>query len=171
MAVSEQTANERKYVVADIEKCTGCGACELVCALEKEKLFDPRCSRIKILRLHQIVNIPVTCRLCKDAPCVIACSRDALKQSEETGVIMVDNDKCDGCSWCIEACPFGAMMMHPEKKVVSTCDTCKDLGEPQCVKWCPEEALDFVTADVLAQKSRQTAVKKLLEATEKTAQK
>ena len=92
MAVSEQTANERKYVVADIEKCTGCGACELVCALEKEKLFDPRCSRIKVLRLHQIVNIPVTCRLCKDAPCVIACSRDALKQSEETGVIMVHRD-------------------------------------------------------------------------------
>ena len=82
---------------------------------------------------------------------------------------MVDEDKCNGCSWCIEACPFGAMLLHPKKKVVCTCDNCKDLGEPQCVKWCPEEALEFETADVLAQKSRQTAVKHLLDATEKAA--
>jgi Fe-S-cluster-containing dehydrogenase component len=159
MTVSEQTANERKYVVADIEKCTGCGACELVCALEKEKLFDPRCSRIKILRLHQIVNIPVTCRLCKDAPCVIACSRDALKQSEETGVIMVDDDKCNGCSWCIEACDYGAITLHPELKKVRICDLCE--GDPKCVKWCPEEALDFTTKDQLAQKARIAVTKKL----------
>src|SRR3990170_4036630 len=113
----------------------------------------------------------VTCRHCEDPPCVAACPKDALSQEEGTGIIMVDEKRCSGCSWCIEACDYGAMMMHPEKKVVCTCDTCKDLGEPQCVKWCPEEALDFVTADVLAQKSRQTAVKKLLEATEKAAQK
>jgi carbon-monoxide dehydrogenase iron sulfur subunit len=160
MAVSEQTANERKYVVADIEKCTGCGACELVCALEKEKLFDPRCSRIKILRLHQIVNIPVTCRLCKDAPCVIACSRDALKQSEETGVIMVDDDKCDNCGWCIETCPYGAIMLHPEKKVVMMCDLCG--GRPQCVEWCPEGALELLTQEELDKKVRKVAVNKLI---------
>ena len=54
-------------------------------------------------------------------------------------------------------------MLHPEKKVVYVCDTCKELGKPQCVEWCPEEALDFVTADVLAQKARRTAVKRLFQ--------
>jgi len=47
MVVSEQMeATERKFVAADFEKCTGCGVCELVCALEREKVFDPQLSRI-----------------------------------------------------------------------------------------------------------------------------
>jgi Fe-S-cluster-containing hydrogenase component 2 len=64
------------------------------------------------------------------------------------------------------------MMINPEKKVVFTCDSFKDLDEPQCVKWCPEEALTFVTAQVLAQKSRISAVKNLFqEAKEKKSEK
>jgi Fe-S-cluster-containing dehydrogenase component len=57
------------------------------------------------------------------------------------------------------------MMMHPEKKVVFTCNNCTDneAKEPQCVKWCPEEALYFVNAQQLAQKYRQKAVKKLFQ--------
>jgi electron transport protein HydN len=64
------------------------------------------------------------------------------------------------------------MMMHPEKKVVFTCDSCKNEPDgPQCVKWCPEEALTFVTSDVLAQKARISAVKNLFqEAKEKKAE-
>jgi Fe-S-cluster-containing hydrogenase component 2 len=56
-------------------------------------------------------------------------------------------------------------MLHPETKVVYVCDTCKELGKPQCVEWCPEEALDSVTADVLAQKARRKIVKKLFQET------
>jgi Fe-S-cluster-containing hydrogenase component 2 len=64
------------------------------------------------------------------------------------------------------------MMIHPEKKVVFTCDSCKELGEPQCVKWCPEEALTYVSAQELAQKSRISAVKNLFqEAKEKKSEK
>jgi Fe-S-cluster-containing hydrogenase component 2 len=47
------------------------------------------------------------------------------------------------------------------------CDLCKDEGEPQCVKWCPEEALTLVTSDVLAQKARISAVKKLFQEAKK----
>jgi len=103
---------------------------------------------------------------------VTACPREALSQEENTGIIMVDEQACNGCAWCISACQFGAMMIHPEKKVVFTCNSCKDQEEPQCVKWCPEEALTFVTAQQLAQKSRITAVKNLFqESTEKKAEK
>jgi carbon-monoxide dehydrogenase iron sulfur subunit len=135
----------------------------------KEKTYNPTKSRIRTIRMGPLVNLSITCRHCEDPACVAACPKEALSQEEKTGVIMVDEDKCNGCSWCIEACPFGAMLLHPKKKVVSTCDNCKDLGEPQCVKWCPEEALEFVTADVLAQKSRQKSVKHLLDASEKAA--
>jgi carbon-monoxide dehydrogenase iron sulfur subunit len=135
----------------------------------KEKTYNPTKSRIRAIRLGPLVNLAITCRHCEDPACVTACPKEALSQEEKTGVIMIDEEKCNGCSWCIEACPFGAMMLHPKKGVVSTCDNCKDLGEPQCVMWCPEEALEFVTADTLAQKSRQTAVKQLVNATEKAA--
>ncbi len=76
---------------------------------------------------------------------------------------MVDDDKCDGCSWCIEACDYGAITLHPEKKVVRICDLCEDLEKPQCVAWCPEEALDLETTETLGQKARITAVKKLFQ--------
>jgi carbon-monoxide dehydrogenase iron sulfur subunit len=105
----------------------------------------------------------VTCRLCEDPACVAACPRDALTQSEETGTIILDKDKCNGCGWCIEACDYGAIMLHPETKVVYVCDLCKEKGEPQCIKWCPEEALTLVTSDVLAQKARISAIKKLFQ--------
>jgi Fe-S-cluster-containing hydrogenase component 2 len=60
------------------------------------------------------------------------------------------------------------MMMHPDKKVVFTCNSCKDQEDgPQCVKWCPEEALTLVTSDVLAQKARISAVKKLFQEAKK----
>jgi Fe-S-cluster-containing hydrogenase component 2 len=62
-------------------------------------------------------------------------------------------------------------MLHPENKVVYVCDLCKEKGEPQCVKWCPEEALEETTSDVLAQKARITAVKKLFQEAVKGTQK
>ena len=163
--------HERKFVSADPEKCVGCSVCEYACSMVKEKTFNPTKARIRTIRLGPLVNLAVTCRLCEEPACVAACPRDALAQEENTGIIMVDEDKCNGCGWCIEACDYGAIMLHPEKKVVYVCDTCKEEGKPQCVEWCPEEALDFVTADVLAQKARRTAVKKLFqEGVEKASQ-
>ena len=158
----------RKFVSADPEKCVGCSVCEFVCSSEKEKVYNPLKSRIRVVRLHPLINLSVTCRLCEDAPCVAACPRDALEQSEENGTILVDEEKCNGCGWCIEACDYGAITLHPEKRVVFVCDLCKDKGKPQCVEWCPEEALDYVTRDILAQKARITAVKKLFQEAMKT---
>ena len=162
---------DRKFVSADPDKCIGCVVCEYACSMVNEKTYNPTKSRIRAIRMGPLVNLAVTCRHCADPACVAACPKDGLSQEENTGIIMVDEDACNGCSWCIAACSFGAMMMHPEKKVVFTCDSCKEEGEPQCVKWCPEEALSFVTSEVLAQKSRQTAVKNLIqEASEKASE-
>jgi Fe-S-cluster-containing dehydrogenase component len=136
--------------------------------MTKEGVFNPLKSRIQVVRINQVINLAVTCRLCEDPPCVAACPRKALTQSEETGIILVDEDKCNGCGWCIEACDYGAIRLHPDTKKVFTCDLCQDLGEPQCVKWCPEGALDWVTSDVVAQKARITAVKKLFKEAIKT---
>jgi carbon-monoxide dehydrogenase iron sulfur subunit len=164
---------DRKFVTADPEKCIGCVVCEYACSVAHDKTFNPSKSRIRALRLGPLNNIAVTCRHCEEPACVAACPRDALTQDPSTGTITVDEYACNGCAWCISACEFGAMMMHPETKVVFTCDACKDNPEgPQCVKWCPEEALTYVTAQELAQKARISAVKNLFqEAKEKKAEK
>lgn len=142
----------RYLVTADPDKCVGCGVCELICSLEKEKMFNPLTSRIRVVRLHPLVNLSTTCMLCEDAPCVAACPQKALEQRSD-GVILIKEDKCvvgQGCSWCMQACDFGAIMLHPEKQVVVICDLCE--GDPKCVKWCPEEALAITSLDALARK-------------------
>jgi Fe-S-cluster-containing hydrogenase component 2 len=154
---------DRKFVSADPDKCIGCVVCEYACSMVNEKTYNPTKSRIRAMRIGPLENMAVTCRLCEDPACIAACPRDAISQSEETGTIIVDKDKCNGCGWCIEACDYGAIMLHPDDKVVYVCDLCKEKGEPQCIKWCPEEALDLVTSDVLAQKARIMAVKKLFQ--------
>jgi len=151
-----------KFVSYDPEKCVGCRVCEYVCSLEKKKAFNPTLSRIRTLRIYPNTNASVTCRLCEDAPCVIACPRKALGQSKENGVIIVDKDKCNGCGWCIEACDFGAISLDPDTKTVVLCDLCD--GDPKCVKWCPEKALELSSKDIIAQKARIDAVAKLTKA-------
>jgi carbon-monoxide dehydrogenase iron sulfur subunit len=150
-----------QFVSGDPSKCVGCCVCEYVCSMEHEKTYNPTKSRIRVVRLNPFVNMAIACRLCEDPQCVIACPREALSQSEETGVIMVDEKMCNGCAWCVEACDFGAIQLHPESRVAFVCDLCD--GEPQCVEWCPEEALDFITENVLAQKARISATKKLFQ--------
>ena len=150
-----------KFVSGDPSKCVGCCVCEYVCSMEHEKTYNPTKSRIRVVRLNPFINLAIACRLCEDPQCVIACPREALSQSEETGVIMVDEEMCNGCAWCVEACDFGAIQLHPESRVAFVCDLCD--GEPKCVEWCPEEALDFITEEVLAQKARISTVKKLFQ--------
>ena len=159
-AVPRAETAKWKMVTCDPDKCTGCTVCEYICSLTKEKAFSAQKSRIRTMRLHPLVNISIACRLCSPAPCVTACPRDSLKQSEQTGVIIIDDEKCDGCSWCIEACDYGAVLLHPEKKVVVVCDLCE--GEPKCVELCPKDALELRTTEEVSQKIRSEAVRKLL---------
>jgi len=130
-----------RFVSCDPLKCTGCVVCEYACSMEKEQVFNPLKSRIRAIRLDPLSNAAIACRACKEAPCVTACPEKALMQSGETGVVMVDEDKCKGCGWCIEACEYGAITLHPNKQKVIVCDVCN--GEPACIQFCPEGALNL----------------------------
>jgi len=152
-----------RFVVSNPEKCVGCQLCEYVCSAVKEKSFNPMLSRIRVVRIDPVVSMSIACRLCEDPTCVVSCPRKALTANQETGVIIVDEDKCNGCGWCIEACEFGAIFLHSGKKIVFACDLCAIEKEPKCVKFCPKDALEFMTVEEVAQKARKKAVKKLLE--------
>jgi len=90
-------SQDRKFVSADPEKCVGCVVCEYACSMTNDNTFNPSKSRIRALRLGPLNNIAVACRHCEDPACVAACPRDALRQEEDTGIIVVDEDACDGC--------------------------------------------------------------------------
>ena len=136
---SLNTVNQ--FVFCDPKKCNGCVVCEYVCSMEKENTFNPVKSRIRAVRLNTISNIAMTCQKCEDTPCVTACQKDALKQSLENKTILVNDEKCNACGWCIQACEYGAINLHPNTNKVIICDTCE--GKPECVQWCPESALSL----------------------------
>ena len=156
----------RKFVSVDPSKCTGCGICEYACAVEKEKdTMNPIRSRIRVVRMTPMFNFALACRFCEDAKCVTACPEKALTQSEQTGIIMVKEKQCKGCDWCVQACPHGGIAIHSETGIAIACDLCE--GEPKCIEFCPEEALDLVCTDEEAEKRFNEALEKLPAETER----
>jgi len=154
-----------RFLTVNPEKCVGCNICEYACSWEKEKTINPLRSRIRVVRIHPFVNQAIVCKLCVDPPCVVSCPREALTSAKETGVIRVDADKCDGCGWCIEACPYGAIRYDQDARAVIVCDLCD--GDPKCKTSCPEEAIEFVSADAQIQKAWVAALRAWVEEAKK----
>jgi Fe-S-cluster-containing hydrogenase component 2 len=153
------STSKYQYVACDPEKCVGCQLCEYICSYTKTGEFNTYRSRIRTVRAEEVLMTAVACRTCENAPCVIACTRDALTQDPVTGIIQIDVDRCDGCAWCIEACDFGAISINPATKLAEICDQCEDEDEPQCIKWCPKDALELTTPDRRAQRTRHKLLK------------
>ena len=138
-----------KMIAVNIEKCTGCGTCELMCSFRHHGEFNPRKARIrKTIFLHDELAVPVVCTQCEEAWCQSICpsgaiSRTVLEESN-AAVVQVDESRCLGCKMCQVACPFGNIAVgssgHAEK-----CDLCD--GDPQCVKFCPRGALRFIDSE------------------------
>lgn len=153
----------RKIIVADPDKCSGCRICELACSKFKEGVYNPGKSRIRVTRIIHATPTPkflitaVACRLCEDPSCVASCPRKALKFEEKTNIVTVDENICDGCAWCVEACEFGALSLDGNKKIVVACDLCD--GDPQCVRACPTGALKLMTPEAITQRTRNVAVR------------
>ena len=157
---------QRKFVSVDPGKCIGCGLCEYACAVEKgEGVWNPIRSRIRVVRMAPVFNFALACRGCEDAKCVKACPERALSQAEATGLLIVDETKCKGCDWCVQACDHGGITIHADTGKAIACNLCE--GEPKCVDACPEEALEIVESDEAAEKRFNDALNNLCAQTEK----
>jgi len=75
--------------------------------------------------------IVIVCRACLDPPCAKVCPEDALIPREGGGVVLKP-DKCIGCGYCVEACPFGAIFWDDEVNKPVVCIYCG-----YCAKYCP----------------------------------
>ena len=90
--------------------------------------------------------VPKLCNHCVSTPCIQVCPVGASYQTPE-GVVLVDQETCIGCGYCVEACPFDTRFMHAEKHVADKCTWCyhriKKGQLPACVEACPTEARIF----------------------------
>ncbi|MGM0382040.1 MAG: 4Fe-4S dicluster domain-containing protein [Thermodesulfobacteriota bacterium] len=135
-----------KVLMINYEKCTGCRLCELVCAVMHDGISNPARSRIKVMKWEsEGLYIPMTCQQCQDAPCMNVCPVKAISRDEKLGYVKIDYDICIGCRACVSACPFGAMNFNSTDRNVFKCDLCE--GDPQCVRFCEVNAIEYVDAD------------------------
>jgi Fe-S-cluster-containing dehydrogenase component len=134
-----------KVLVFDSGKCTGCERCVLACNYVKTGLFGTRNSRILVFSWRDTGDFIVTgCYQCDPAPCMEVCGVDAIYRDSKTNAVMIDYRKCINCKACIYACPYGAVRLGGDGKVIK-CDLCA--GDPACVKACNYGALRFEPID------------------------
>jgi len=130
----------------DPNKCTGCRQCEMACSYEKEGLFNPSKSRIRVFMFDAEARfVPYTCTQCAEAWCLKACPVDAIRVDLTTGAKVVHENLCVGCKVCTIACPFGTINYMADRGKVMKCDLCG--GDPACAKACPTQAITYVDAD------------------------
>jgi tetrathionate reductase subunit B len=90
--------------------------------------------------------VPKLCNQCAHPPCVQVCPVGATFQTKD-GVVLVDEKRCIGCRYCIQACPYGARYLNPVTKTADKCTFCYHRitkGKlPACVEVCPTEARIF----------------------------
>ncbi|MBI4404450.1 MAG: 4Fe-4S dicluster domain-containing protein [Deltaproteobacteria bacterium] len=90
--------------------------------------------------------VPKLCNHCIDTPCIQVCPVGASFETKE-GVILIDQKRCVGCAYCVQACPFGTRYINPEKGVADKCTWCYHRTtqglKPACVEVCPVKARIF----------------------------
>jgi formate dehydrogenase iron-sulfur subunit len=98
------------------------------------------------------------CKHCDNAPCQEACPTGALFRTEFDTVV-VQQDICNGCGYCVPACPFGVIDLNAFDGKAHKCTLCYDrlkTGlEPACAKACPTNSIQFGELPDLHRRARE----------------
>ena len=159
----------------DASKCIGCRLCEEACKeynnLPAEPVPPSDLSAItwNLIKKRKGVDWDLSkhrkevdeadrpffnyqCMHCTDAACVMVCPTGALFKDEK-GFVSFNEDKCNGCGYCTQFCPFGVPALKDINLVtgeakVAKCIFCQDkvragTGGPSCAEACPTGALTW----------------------------
>ncbi len=92
------------------------------------------------------------CKHCTHAACLDVCPTGALVRTE-FGTVIVQPDVCNGCAYCVSACPFGVIDRREGDGRAWKCTMCYDRLrgglEPACAKACPTDSIQFGPLDEL----------------------
>jgi formate dehydrogenase iron-sulfur subunit len=96
------------------------------------------------------------CKHCTHAACLDVCPTGAIFRTE-FGTVVVQADVCNGCGYCVPACPYGVLDKREEDGRIFKCTLCYDrLGvgqEPACAKACPTESIQFGEVEELRERA------------------
>lgn len=148
---------DKKYaLIIDQERCIGCEACTVACKIEN----DGARGHVRVNTLDaphkdtptgvfpnlRMTFLPTLCNHCEHPPCAAACPLEAFAQRDD-GVVVLDEELCDGCQTCLEACPYGAIDFNDRKNKAEKCNFCRhrlaEGLEPFCVICCEGQAMYF----------------------------
>jgi formate dehydrogenase iron-sulfur subunit len=167
----------------DTSVCIGCKACEVACKewnaipadgpLELTGMSFDNTSGLSANTWRHVAFIEQpapsgdgikwlmssdVCKHCTHAACLDVCPTGALFRTEFDTVV-VQQDVCNGCGYCVSACPYGVIDQRPDDGRVFKCTMCYDrIGvgqEPACAKACPTESIQFGDLDELRAKAQQ----------------
>ncbi|WP_243713118.1 4Fe-4S dicluster domain-containing protein [Actinomadura sp. 6K520] len=96
------------------------------------------------------------CKHCTHAACLDVCPTGSLFRTE-FGTVVVQEDICNGCGYCIPACPYGVIDQRKGDGRAWKCTMCYDrLGaglEPACAKACPTDSIQYGPLDELRERA------------------
>jgi len=112
------------------------------------------------------------CKHCTEAACLEVCPTGALFRTE-FGTVVVQADVCNGCGYCVPACPFGVLDKREDDGRVWKCTLCydrlKDDKEPACAQACPTNSIQFGELTELRERA-EARLGRLVEAGQEKAQ-
>jgi len=99
------------------------------------------------------------CKHCANAPCLEACPTGSIIRTE-FDTVYVQQDICNGCGYCVVACPFGVIARdqygdHKAHKCTLCYDRLKEGFEPACAKACPTDSIQFGEVEQLKIQARE----------------
>ena len=135
--------------VIDNRTCIGCHACTVACKSEHDVPLGVNRTHVKYIEKGEYPNSTREfsvhrCNHCEDSPCTEICPTTALFTRKD-GIVDFDDERCIGCKSCMQACPYDALYIDPNKGTAAKCNYCahriENSYEPACVIVCPTESI------------------------------
>jgi len=151
-------------LLVDTRRCIGCQACTMACAIENalpEGQFRTSVATYAVAAADgrvTVAMVPRTCNHCDEPPCIPVCPVGATFKRDD-GMVLVDGDRCVGCAYCVQACPYDARFINHETGKADKCTFCSHRVEagllPACVETCVGGARVFGDLDDPASEIRR----------------
>jgi molybdopterin-containing oxidoreductase family iron-sulfur binding subunit len=125
---ARESSSSRLGLVIDLDRCTGCGACAVACAIENNVPPAAATATVRTgltwLRVVRVDNdrpfpetrsvfVPIMCQHCgTHTPCMAVCPQQAVDVDPVTGVVSQIPERCLGCRYCMAACPYHARVFN-----------------------------------------------------------